>query len=399
MNRIFRLGIMIALLVLVVSGFTAARIIFLDRNDVDVPDLVGLSAVEAANRLQGVGLVARIDQVESDQPEGIVISQVPQALDKIEKGKIVTMRASRGGSQTRIPDVRGLEFASAVKTLDESGFKIGTVIRVADSLKPSSTIIAQNPAAPAMVLNTKMIDLLVSEGQPGRTEMVQVPDLKGQTEALARQILEQSSLSVSRILTVESNQVPLGTVVYTQPRAGMRVPFGNAIAIYVAKAPEANLIPEMPTQVIQTREARPETPRETPASQQNTAPPQAPVRLAPVIPEWDPRAAPQGGAVVQQGSNPSPQVSVTPRVAATPAQNQASQVAAGGKTARIRYQVPPLSRSLSLRIEITDQSGTRVLRDQAANGGEYISMNAPYTGNATVNVRLGTELVWQEKYE
>jgi hypothetical protein len=61
--------------------------------------------------------------------------------------------------------------------------------------------------------------------------------------------------------------------------------------------------------------------------------------------------------------------------------------------------VPPLSRPLPFRIEITDQSGTRILRDQAVNGGEYISMNEPYAGSATVTVRLGGEMVWQERYE
>jgi serine/threonine-protein kinase len=69
------------------------------------------------------------------------------------------------------------------------------------------------------------------------------------------------------------------------------------------------------------------------------------------------------------------------------------------KTARIRYQVPPLTRSLSLKIEITDGSGLRVLRDQQANGGEYITIEAPYDGAARVTVNLGGEIVWQERYD
>jgi serine/threonine-protein kinase len=384
-NRIFRLGIMIALLVLVVSGFMALRIIFVDRPEVDVPALVGLSAVEATNSLQGAGLVARIDQVDSDQQEGVVISQVPAAGEKVEKGKIVTLRASRGGSQSRIPDVRGLEFAVAARTLDESGFKVGAVLRVSDSLKPSGTIIAQNPASPAMVLNNRMVDLLVSEGQTGKNEMVQVPDLKGQAEALARQIIQQSDLTVAKVLTVESNQAPIGAVVRTQPRAGSRVPAGNAVTIYIAKEPEAPRIPAEqaaadgnPTPVITTTPVQ-----ETPPQQVET-----PVRQAPVMPEWDPRsAATQGTAVQTQPPAGGNDVTEQPRPAVA------------GKTARIRYQVPPLTRSLQLRIEITDQSGTRTLRDQTATGGEYISMNEPYSGNATVAVRLGGEMVWQERYD
>jgi serine/threonine-protein kinase len=61
--------------------------------------------------------------------------------------------------------------------------------------------------------------------------------------------------------------------------------------------------------------------------------------------------------------------------------------------------VPPLTRSLPLKIEISDGDGRRVLRDQQANGGEYITIDEPYSGNANVTVQLGGELVWQEKYD
>lgn len=67
--------------------------------------------------------------------------------------------------------------------------------------------------------------------------------------------------------------------------------------------------------------------------------------------------------------------------------------------AKIRYQVPPISKSMQLKIEITDQSGSRVLKDIQANGGEYISIDTAYTGNAGVSVTLGGELVWQERYQ
>jgi serine/threonine-protein kinase len=69
-----------------------------------------------------------------------------------------------------------------------------------------------------------------------------------------------------------------------------------------------------------------------------------------------------------------------------------------GKVARIRYQVPPLARPLGLRILMNDQTGTKALREQQVQGGEYISMDAPYTGNASVTVILGDQQVWQERY-
>ncbi|MDR3354815.1 MAG: PASTA domain-containing protein [Synergistaceae bacterium] len=398
MGKIFRLGIVIALLVLLVSSFMAARIIFVDEKEVDVPALVGVSAVEAANMLREAGLMARIDQVDSDQREGTVISQTPTAGNKVGRGRIVTIRTSRGGARSRIPDVRGLEFSAAVKALDEAGFKIGTVIRVSDSLKASGTVMAQNPASPAMVMNDRMVELLVSEGQTGKNEMVQVPDLKGQTEALARQILKQSDLSVSRVMTVESDQAPIGAVVRTQPRAGSRVPFGNAITLYIVKEPavpkvlaEGDANGESPTPIIMTTREEPSPVNRTP--EVNSISGGEPVRMAPPISVWDPRSTPapatETRAEENQGGSERPAAE----------QESTRPVVAQGKAARVRYQVPPLSRPLPFRVEMTDQSGTRILRDQTVNGGEYLSMNEPYTGSATVTVRLGGEMVWQERYE
>lgn len=45
----------------------------------------------------------------------------------------------------QIPDVRGMTFAEAAKTLDSLGFSVGNVLRVTDPLKPAGTVIAQNP--------------------------------------------------------------------------------------------------------------------------------------------------------------------------------------------------------------------------------------------------------------
>jgi serine/threonine-protein kinase len=81
-----------------------------------------------------------------------------------------------------------------------------------------------------------------------------------------------------------------------------------------------------------------------------------------------------------------------------PQQTPQPLVPASGKVAKVRYQVPPLARPLPFRILMNDGSGTRALREQQVSGGEYISLDAPYTGNATVSVQLGGENVWQERY-
>ena len=68
------------------------------------------------------------------------------------------------------------------------------------------------------------------------------------------------------------------------------------------------------------------------------------------------------------------------------------------KTAKIRYQVPPLSKPLSIKIDMKDSSGTHVLKDGIAKSGEYISMNAPYSGEAVITILLGGDFVWQDRF-
>ena len=365
MNRFIRWGILIALLVMVVCGVMAMRIIFVPNEDAAVPSLVGLSAVEAVGRLESVGLTAQIDQVESDQPDGVVISQNMDPGQKTARGKKILIKVSKGGSQIQIPDVRGTEFAAAVKMLDTAGFKVGNVLRVTDQLKAPGTIIAQNPAAPAMVPGNRMVDLLVSEGKGGKSELVQVPDLQGQPEDLAKQMIEQSDLTLARSVPIKSDAVPAGSIVRTQPRAGSRVPARQAVILYVAQLPtepDANPAPETPA-------ARETSEPDAAAS--------APARTA----------------------TPSAQTVPVVRPPTETAPTAPLPDAGSRKIAKIRYQVPPLSRPLSLKIDISDQNGSRTLKGEQAKGGEFMSIDAPYAGNATVTVHLGDEVVWQEKYQ
>ncbi|MDR1651567.1 MAG: PASTA domain-containing protein, partial [Synergistaceae bacterium] len=171
MNRLFRWGILIALVILAISSFIALRIVFGDNAGTVVPSLVGLQSEEAVQRLSDIGLDAEVaDQPDSNYPEGTVFWQSISPGKKAVLGMVVTLRVSRGLPRAPIPDVRGKEFAAAVQELDSKGFKLGAVIRVADRLKQPGTVIAQNPAAPAMAPGSRMVDLLVSEGGPERAE-------------------------------------------------------------------------------------------------------------------------------------------------------------------------------------------------------------------------------------
>ena len=404
MNRLFRWGIFFALLVLAASSFIAIRMVFGDNKEATVPTLIGVSAVDATNLLQSSGLLARIDQVESHLPEGIVIAQSMSPGEQTDRGKIVTLKVSRGGSQVRIPDVRNREYPVAVQELEAAGLKVGTVLRVSDQLKQPNMVIAQNPSPPASVMSSRLVDLLVSEGGTGREETVQVPDLRGETEANARRILEQSNLVMSRALSQETNAVPAGTVVRTDPRAGARVPTGRAVALFIATPPDPAAVAAAQAQAEAQAQAQAQLQTQPAAQQQSDAPPQAVVTpsagQAAATPTWNPNQPMPLQTTTQQPAQTAPPPAQQPQqqIVPQPALSPAPVLQPGDKMARVRYQVPPLARPLDLNIAISDLAGTRTLSQQQVQGGEYISMDVPYSGTATVTVRLGNQQVWQERY-
>lgn len=383
MGKVHRWGMVIAFIVIMASAYFGIKTVFIEDKNASVPNMVGLQLVDAVEALQKEGLLAKVDQVDSPERADTVISQNLPAGEKVSKGKVVIVRVSKGGSILPVPDVRGLKFEEGVKRLSEAGFKVDKIIRVTDKLKPAGSIIAQNPAAPQQVAANCMVSLLVSAGGSAGGAFVSVPDLKGQGVDVVAQVLEQIGLTVGSKTETPSAEVPAGTVLRTNPKNGANVPAGTLINLIIARA-------------LNPGEASSETP---PANDQdphraaavrtvvikNTEPSDIPTKL-PENPAADASQGPKNEEVkiktetvkIQQPEKPVPAVAQ--------------------KTAKLRYQVPPLTKPLSLKIELTDDTGTKIAKDVMANGSEYISMNIPFTGQATVTIYLGGDFVWQDRF-
>lgn len=114
---------------------------------VRVPDLVGTTSAEARSRLRAVGLRFTQRPGESQRPAGEVISQAPRAGATLREGGTVTLRVSTGPPGVELPDVVGMDEASAIRELETAGF----VVRVVDepTLEPADdgVVVAQSPPA------------------------------------------------------------------------------------------------------------------------------------------------------------------------------------------------------------------------------------------------------------
>ncbi len=429
--RNFRRWIIIfALLVIAGCGFVLFRVIFGGGDRVLVPQLDGMQAEEAIDTLHRLGLSAEIEETESGENAGTVISQSIKAGKKVKTGKTVQLKVSRGGTSGAVPDVRFMGKEEARRRLEDAGFKVVRIIQVSEPDKNDGTVLAQNPSAGQKYPAGGSVELLVSTGGASEDGFTQVPDLRGRTPEEAAELLNKSGLQLGDTVETASSSKE-GTVVGTRPNIGTRIKSGDTVSLLIASAGEhkteqAESSTVSRNELVKTVKVVEKEPQKKPA--ENKAAAQQ--KTAAVKTEKQPESARKADAKEKKtetkaavsSAQQKPEKSVQPAaaksstdktqtaesvktVAVQPKKEEAKSAAdnasssAPSKTAKVRYVVPPLSSPLSLKITMQDSSGAHVLKDIMANGGETVSVSGKYYGEATISIMLGGEKVWQEHYK
>jgi len=112
---------------------------------VAVPPVVGLDYSTALQQLQAAGFAVARTDVESSQPAGIVVSQVPTGSSTATKGSTVNLSVSNGPQTTPLPDVTGQTQADARATLTAAGFKVSVTAQDTDVETFDGVVISQDP--------------------------------------------------------------------------------------------------------------------------------------------------------------------------------------------------------------------------------------------------------------
>jgi len=205
--------------------------------EVSVPNVVGLSVIDAQNRLEQYRLTARIVSYDynAEVPSGQVVNQDPAAGVTVKANRTVSLWVSKGPELiAEVPDVVGLTWREAKINLEQAGFTVDE----ADFTYASSDTVAkdrvldQEPKAGTRNLprGTKAY-LVISLGPASGT--VVVPNFVGQTLENARALLPGLGLTEGTITYVASNQ-PDGTILGQDPAPGTGVPSGATVSFTVA---------------------------------------------------------------------------------------------------------------------------------------------------------------------
>ncbi|ULE34752.1 Stk1 family PASTA domain-containing Ser/Thr kinase [Mycobacterium sp. IDR2000157661] len=218
------------LAVLTVAVTVGINMLNTEPRQVQVPDVRGQASADAIAQLQNSGFRIRTQQrPDSTVPPDHVINTEPGAATSVEAGKEVTLNVSTGPEQREVPDVRNLSYPQATQRLTEAGFE-----RFRQSTSPSAPelkdkVIGTNPPANQTSAITNEITIVVGTGPDSRP----VPDVTGQTEAPASQILNAAGFTNVVPVQVDSAK-SCGQVVGTLPPAGQEATVDTPIQIQLS---------------------------------------------------------------------------------------------------------------------------------------------------------------------
>jgi membrane peptidoglycan carboxypeptidase len=127
-----------------VEGFPDAP----DTESGTVPDVVGFTSDEAIAALQAAGFRATLVDVDSTQPEGTVVAQVPGGGASADLGIAIRLDVSTGSAPDGgVPGVVGMRSTAATTLLEDAGFEVRVrPVPVTDPTE-NGVVLSQSPGA------------------------------------------------------------------------------------------------------------------------------------------------------------------------------------------------------------------------------------------------------------
>ena len=171
--RFLTLFVLLVLVALIgVAGLRLYRTMFVTAR---MPDLFGLDEATAQRMVSNAGLTLKTEYAYSDQAEGYVFDQTPEANAEVRRGGTVTAMISEGTGLLLVPRLTGMAVEDAENVLLAQGLSLGYVETV-PSEKLRGVVLEQSPEAGTNAEPGAVVALTVSGGR------VVVPELVGQRE-------------------------------------------------------------------------------------------------------------------------------------------------------------------------------------------------------------------------
>jgi serine/threonine-protein kinase len=235
----------VAVLALIVGGYFLFSALQKESNP--IPDLIGLDQGEATNLVTEFKWdIVIVEEANEELPVGAVIRTDPEIGKKLETGKVLTFVVSTGPPPVPLPELNGLDAASALATLSDGGLVLGVETPEYSEDVPTGVIIRWAVASqPTLVAGQEVIkgtavDTFVSQGPAPRV----VPDLTGMSIESATTALTDIQLTINRG-DDQFSTVAAGGVATQSPAAGESLARGTAVTVAISKGPDLVAVPQL----------------------------------------------------------------------------------------------------------------------------------------------------------
>ncbi|HWC16384.1 MAG TPA: PASTA domain-containing protein [Terriglobales bacterium] len=259
-----------SLILLVVALFSAlaAMRIAIHGREVRVPNVKGLTTLQAQETANSSGLIVSVEDkfYSGEVPAGRVISQFPVSGSRVRRGWRIRVAESLGPQRATIPDLSGQTEHAATLNLRQRGLELATLAAVSvanatpdqivaqvpppnakDAVSPKvSVLLAQTPPKPEYVMPNFVGHVLAEAKekiakaglQPAKVSAASgnTPQLQQEVGATSAMTTAPPETSNSNVPPIPPSQVPLsGRIVSQSPQPGSRVNLDSQIKLVVAR--------------------------------------------------------------------------------------------------------------------------------------------------------------------
>ena len=197
-----------------------------------VPDVLGKTEADARYELERSGFSVRVDQVRSDDTEGLVQLSDPTSGSRVADGSeiVITVSVSR-----TVPAVVGTTSDSAVALIRDAGYNEQNITVEQEKTNESAdgTVLSVTPAEGEKAKSNAKITLKVASNY-------RVPDVTKMTQDNAVATLVDAGYQVY-VNEVETTLVSEGSIYSVEPSANTVLDPGEFVTVYIATQRSAKL--------------------------------------------------------------------------------------------------------------------------------------------------------------
>ncbi len=215
-------------------GLIVGMKLTVNRSEVEVPQLVGLTLEAANDSLDPLELALRVagERYDSAVPDGTILSQLPPPGTRSKPGRTVQAVLSKGTRTHPVPDLIGSTSGVAKMTSEQSNYVIGRISTITVPGMGKDTVLAQSPPPGSTSAVTPRIDVLVVSGDESKYIM---PDFVGMNLNRVKPFLEAHKLKLEKVHYRFHQGLSKGTVIGQLPRSGHMLRSDDMIALEVSR--------------------------------------------------------------------------------------------------------------------------------------------------------------------